>query len=145
MYVYLFCSADLTFFGVLFFFLVNLFYRRWSVTNVLYTSTYTSYFMEKLVNSKKGMTGGLNGLMSLVVTLGVVGITLAVVMVILTTTKGISAVAADGNATLAIGQTITSIGYVPQFLPILVIAVIGAVIIGVLVSAYFFGRGGSQV
>lgn len=75
--------------------------------------------MEKLAKNKRGQAG-MNGIVALVMSLGVAGMALAVVLLVLSTVKSTSTVAADGNASAAVASTITAIGTIPSWFQILV-------------------------
>lgn len=54
----------------------------------------------------------------------------AVVFLIASNVRGNSAVAADGNATAAVNTLTTAAATIPGWVPLVVIAVIGAILIG---------------
>ena len=72
---------------------------------------------------------------------GVAGlcITLVVVFLILATIKANATVAADGNATAAVTTLTTAAATIPNWVPLVIIAVIGALLIG-LVSYFRTGK-----
>lgn len=88
----------------------------------------------KHLKSKKGIFQELGGL---AIGLVALGITLVVVFLIFAELGQNSQVLADGNATLALQQTISATNQIPSFLPIVVITAIGALLIGLVV---FFRR-----
>jgi len=71
---------------------------------------------------------------------GVAGlcITLVVVFLILSTVKANTTVAADGNATAAVTTLTTAAATIPNWVPLIIIAVIGALLIGLV--SYFRGK-----
>lgn len=89
----------------------------------------------KLKNSKKG---AIEQLMSLVVGLVAIGVTLVVAFLIMSNVRANATVAADTNATAAINQVINASATIPTWLPIIVITVIGALLLGLV--AYFRGN-----
>ena len=90
--------------------------------------------MRMPLKSKKGQVGQL---MPLVLSLVTIGITLAIGFLILSEIGANDTVRADLNASSAINQTVDALSDIPTWLPIIVITVIGALLLG-LVS--FFGR-----
>lgn len=72
--------------------------------------------------------------------IGIAGlaITLVVVFLILSQTKANSTVAADNNATAAINTVTNAAAQIPNWVPLVVIAVIGALLIGLVTM--FRGR-----
>jgi hypothetical protein len=95
--------------------------------------------MQALMKNKRGQQ--LGGIMSLVLTLGAAGIALAVVLLVLASVLTNAQVAANGNATAAVQQTIVAISQVPAWFGIIVIAVVGAVVLGIVVGAFMYFRG----
>jgi hypothetical protein len=86
--------------------------------------------------NKKGVFNQLSAL-----GVGVAGlcITLVVVFLILSTIKANATVAADGNATAAVNTLTTAAATIPNWVPLVIIAVIGALLIG-LVSYFRQGK-----
>lgn len=78
-------------------------------------------------HQKKGMVGGL-----ISAAVGIVALVIAVVVgiSILATTRTVSTVSSNGNATLAIDNGITGLGLFTSFTSIIVMAAIGLVILG---------------
>ncbi|MBU0461618.1 MAG: hypothetical protein KJ574_03455 [Nanoarchaeota archaeon] len=69
----------------------------------------------------------------------VLAITLVVVFLILGQTKANTTVAADANATAALNTLTTAVSTIPSWVPLVIIAVIGAILLGLV--AMFRGRG----
>ena len=93
--------------------------------------------MRSLKKCKKGV---LDNLANLLTTLGYMAILMAVIFLIVASIKSNATVAADGNATLAVAKTQSAMADVPNWLPIIVITVIG----GVLLTLVRFFKSGSQ-
>ena len=72
---------------------------------------------------------------SLGVGIAALSITLVVVFLILSNTAANTAVAADGNATLAVSTLTGAAAQIPTWVPLIVIAVVGAILIS-LVSLF---------
>jgi len=89
----------------------------------------------KLLTSKKGV---IDNLLPVIISLVAIAVTLAVGFLILSSVKSNATVAADVNATAAITQTQTAMDDIPGWLPIIVITIIGALLIGLV--ALFRGR-----
>jgi len=83
---------------------------------------------------KKGVLDQLGGLIQ---TLGFLAILMAVVFLIVAAIAANDNVVADGNATAAVAETQDAMSDIPGWLPIIVIAVIG----GVLLTLIQFFRG----
>lgn len=84
---------------------------------------------------KMNKKGVIDQLLPIVIALVVIGITLVVAFLILSEVAANTKVAADTNATAAI-QTVTNATQdIPGWLPIIVITIIGALLIGLV--AYF--------
>lgn len=81
----------------------------------------------KLFKFKKGV---IDQLMPLVIALISIGIMLAVGFLILSEVASNSKVAADVNATAGVQETQNAMADIPTWLPIIVITVIGALLIG---------------
>ena len=81
--------------------------------------------MKKL--HKKGVV---DQLMPVVIALVVIGIMLVIGFLILAEVKANSKVAADVNATSAVNEVTNAMGDIPGWLPIIVITIIGALLIG---------------
>jgi len=81
----------------------------------------------KLLNKKGAVFDDLAGLGT---GIAILAITLVVVFLILSKTKANSTVAADTNATAAISTLQTSTADIPAWVPLVVIAFIGAIILG---------------
>ena len=69
-------------------------------------------------------------LMPLVISLVAIGITLAIGLLILSEVAANKTVAADYNASNAVAETVSAIADIPGWLPIIVITVIGALLLG---------------
>lgn len=82
---------------------------------------------KNMQNSKKGVLEQLSAL-----GLGVAGlaITLVVVFLILSQTKSNAAIAADSNATAALSTLQSATATIPQWVPIIIITFVGAILIG---------------
>lgn len=78
----------------------------------------------------KGKKGIVDNLVGLVVGVGAVGITLAIVFLILAQVRTNSTVVADPNTTAAVVSTTNALQNVPSFLPIIIIALIGVIVLG---------------
>ena len=87
---------------------------------------------------KLNKKGAIDQLMPVVIALVVIGITLVVGFLILAEVAANSKVAADTNATAAVGAVQEAMDDIPGWLPIIVITIIGALLIGLV--AYFRGR-----
>jgi hypothetical protein len=86
----------------------------------------------EILKSKKGVMDQLG---ALGVGIAVLLITLVVVFLIMANIGANAAVAADGNATLAVNTLTAAAATIPGWVPLIVIVVIGALIIG-LVSVF---------
>ena len=82
--------------------------------------------------------GQIQNLMPIVIALVAIGITLVVGFLILAEVADNTDVAADGNATAAVNEVQDAMSDIPGWLPIIVITVIGALLLGLV--AYFRGR-----
>jgi len=82
--------------------------------------------------------GQIQNLMPIVIALVAIGITLVVGFLILAEVAANTDVAADGNATAAVNEVQDAMSDIPGWLPIIVITVIGALLLGLV--AYFRGR-----
>jgi len=80
----------------------------------------------KLMNKK----GQIEALVPLVISLVVVGILLVVAFLIFSQVAANTTVAADGNASAAIDTVQEATADIPGWLPIIVVVVIGALLIG---------------
>ena len=89
----------------------------------------------RMFKSKKGVV---DQLMPVIISLVAIGVTLAVGFLILSTVKTNSKVAADANATLGVAQTVSAMSDIPGWLPIIIITIIGALLIGLV--SMFRGR-----
>ncbi len=89
----------------------------------------------KLLNNKKAV---IDQLMPVIISLVAIGITLAVGFLILAEVKSNPSVSDDGNASAAVGQTQSAMEDIPGWLPIIIITIIGALLIGLV--AMFRGR-----
>lgn len=90
--------------------------------------------MKKALNKK----GVLDSLANLLTTLGYLAILMAVIFLIVASIKANATVAADTNATAAVTKTQAAMGDIPNWLPIIVITVIGGVL---LTLVRFFKQG----
>lgn len=77
-------------------------------------------------------------LMPLVISLVAIGITLVVGFLIMSEVASNTKVSADQNATAAVDEVQSAMDSIPGWLPIIVITVIGALLIGLI--SYFRGR-----
>ena len=84
---------------------------------------------------KKGV---IDNLMPMIISLVAIGITLAVGFLVLAEVAANDKVVADGNATLGVDETTSAMADIPGWLPIIVITVIGALLIGLV--GMFRGR-----
>ena len=82
--------------------------------------------------------GQIQNLMPIVIALVAIGITLVVGFLILAEVAANADVTADGNATAAVNEVQDAMSDIPGWLPIIVITVIGALLLGLV--AYFRGR-----
>lgn len=89
----------------------------------------------KMMKHKKGVV---DNLLPVVIALVSIGVTLAVGFLVLAEVKANSKVTADANATAAIDDTLGAMDDIPGWLPIVVITIIGALLIGLV--AIFRGR-----
>jgi len=80
----------------------------------------------KKINNK----GQIDQLVPLVISLVVIGVLLVVAFLIMDEVADNSAVTADGNATAAVNSVVDAMDDLPSWLPIIVIVVIGALLIG---------------
>lgn len=76
--------------------------------------------------NKKGV---LDNLSALLTTLGGLAVLMAVVFLIVAEVKSNATVAADSNATAAISEVQSALSDIPGWLPIIVVAVIGGVLL----------------
>ena len=88
--------------------------------------------------NKLNKKGAIDQLMPVVIALVVIGITLVVGFLILAEVADNTKVAADTNATAAVNSVQGAMSDIPGWLPIIVITIIGALLIGLV--AYFRGR-----
>jgi hypothetical protein len=88
--------------------------------------------MNKKGNVFNYLTAGVLGLASFV-------FILIFVVLMISTVKSTSIVAGDSNATYAITQTQTAINLIPQFMQIIVIAIIFAGLLGLIVFGGMWG------
>ena len=79
---------------------------------------------------KMNKKGVFDNLAALGVGIAGLAITLVVVFLILAQTKANTTVAADGNATAALTTLTTSAATIPGWVPLIVIAVIGSILLG---------------
>lgn len=86
------------------------------------------------MNSKKGQS--LGGLQNVVWLLVVIGIMLAIGLVVLSELKDTDSI--NGEAEVALNETIDAVATIPQWLPIVVIVIIAVIIIGLV--SMFKGR-----
>ena len=87
--------------------------------------------------NKKGV---LDNLANLLTSLGYLAILMAVIFLIVAAIKANPTVAADTNATAAVNKTQSAMADIPNWLPIVVITVIG----GVLLTLVRFFKSGTQ-
>lgn len=88
--------------------------------------------MKKLMKSKKGV---IDQLQPVVIALVSVAIVLVIGFLIMSEVASNSTVAADSNATAAVKEVQNAMDDIPTWLPIIVITIIGALLIG-LVSLF---------
>lgn len=86
----------------------------------------------------KNRKGQISQLLPLVVALVAIGITLVVAFLIMSNVAANSQVTADANATAAIQEVQNATSDIPGWLPIIVITVIGALLLGLV--QYFRSR-----
>ena len=86
---------------------------------------------------KLNKKGAIDQLMPVVIALVVIGITLVIGFLILAEVAANSKVAADTNATAGVAAVQNAMDDIPGWLPIIVITIIGALLIGLV--AYFRG------
>ncbi len=79
---------------------------------------------------KIGKRGVLNNLAALGTGIAALAITLVVVFLIMSQTASVSTVAADANASAAIVDLQNAADDIPDWVPIIVIAVIGSILLG---------------
>ena len=84
--------------------------------------------MKLMKSSKKGIAQ----LQDLVIGLVIIGIVLVVSFLILAQVADNTTVVADGNATAAVQETQSAMADIPGWLPIIVVTVIGAFILGLI-------------
>lgn len=84
----------------------------------------------KLKQLFKSKSGVFDQLSDLGIGIASLAITLVVVFLILSQTGANSIVAADGNATAAVATLTDAASTIPGFVPLVVIAVIGAILLG---------------
>jgi len=87
---------------------------------------------------KLNKTAQISQLMPLIIALVAIGITLVVSFLILSNIAANPQVVADANATVAIEDVQGAMGDIPGWLPIIVITVIGALLLGLV--AFFRAR-----
>ncbi len=92
--------------------------------------------IKDMIKDKRGQV--FDQLAQLGVGIAALAITLVVVFLILSETKANSTVAADANATAAITELQNAADDIPGWVPLVVIAVIGAILLGLVA---FFRRG----
>ena len=79
--------------------------------------------------NKKGVIDQLTGL---VIGLVIVGIVLAIAFLIFAEVAANASVVADGNATAAVNEVITATAGIPGWLPIIIVAVVGVLLLGLI-------------
>ena len=89
----------------------------------------------KFINTKKGV---IDQLAPVVISVVALAITLVVVFLILSQMASNTKIAADTNASAAIDEVQNAMDDIPGWLPIIVITVIGALLLGLV--SYFRGR-----
>ncbi len=85
--------------------------------------------IQKLTKAKKGQI--FTQLMGLGIGVATLAITLVVVFLILSQTGANASVVADANATAAINELTNAAADIPTWVPLIVIAVIGSILLGV--------------
>lgn len=93
----------------------------------------------KLFRGKRGQSNIFDSLIALGIGIASLAIVLIVVFLIMSQAKSNTTVAADQNATAAISELQNATDDIPTWIPLIVIALIGAILIG-LVGLYRFGR-----
>ena len=88
---------------------------------------------------KIGKKGVLDQLGGLIQTLGFLAILIAVIFLVVAQIAANDQVAADANATKAIGTVQNAMADIPDWLPVIVITVIGGILLGLI---QFFRRAG---
>lgn len=88
--------------------------------------------------SKIGKKGVIDQLMPVIIALVTIAITLIVGFLILSEVGANTKVAADTNATAAVNEVTNAMADIPGWLPIIVITIIGALLIGLV--AFFRAR-----
>jgi uncharacterized protein (UPF0333 family) len=83
--------------------------------------------LKKINRNRKGQ---IDQLVPLVISLVVIGVLLVVAFLIMSEVASNSTVTADGNASAAVDEVQEAMGTIPGWLPIIVIVVIGALLIG---------------
>jgi uncharacterized protein (UPF0333 family) len=83
--------------------------------------------LKKINRNRKGQ---IDHLVPLVISLVVIGVLLVVAFLIMSEVASNSTVTADGNASAAVDEVQEAMGTIPGWLPIIVIVVIGALLIG---------------
>lgn len=91
------------------------------------------------MTKKLGKRGVLEQLGGLIQTLGFLAILIAVVFLVVAQIAANDQVAADENASRAVMTVQTSMGDIPEWLPVIVITVIGGILLGLI---QFFRRSG---
>lgn len=91
-----------------------------------------------LMNLIKNKRGVIDQLMPVIIALVAIAVTIAVGFLILAEVAANSKVAADTNASAAVAETQSAMDDIPGWLPIIVITIIGALLIGLV--ALFRGR-----
>jgi len=86
----------------------------------------------------KAKNGVIQNLQPIVIALVSIGITLAIAFLIMAEISANATVAADGNATAAVDETVSAMADIPGWLPIIVITVIGSLLLGLV--AFFRSR-----
>lgn len=86
--------------------------------------------MQKLFSKKKGAAGVFDALGGMGVGIAALSIVLIVVFLILSTLGANTQVAADSNATAAVNTLSRAADDIPGWVPIVVIAVIGSLLLG---------------
>jgi hypothetical protein len=82
------------------------------------------------MNMLKNKKGVFDNLAALGVGIAGLAITLTVVFLIMSQTRANATVAADGNATAAVNTLTNAAGTIPGWVPLIVIAVIGSILLG---------------
>jgi uncharacterized membrane protein YjgN (DUF898 family) len=99
-----------------------------------------------MFKTKKGQAD-INGIVSLVIGMAIVGIVLAIFIYMISTlsttlqTTNLAAGQNVSNVSVGLGQVVAALITIPAWLPIIVVATIGAIVLGIVVAAFMYFRG----